>query len=118
MIKVILSLIAACCVLLAIVELSNESTRLLITQSQGVRESGSAFGVTIGATRSSAVTTLRSQFTYRRTKRGGECLVRQFSAEYDLDIFHDRSWRKGAICVASRDGQVTTIVWSFNPFAP
>ncbi len=117
--KAVIGVIVVVLLAMSAIELANESTRALVFRPNGVEERGSAFGVQVNDTRGDAADALaRRHFTRVQTKAGGRCLLRNFSSDYVLDLFDDNTWRKGTICIATREGRVEAILWMFNPFMP
>jgi len=105
--------------ILAVLEVAtNASARAVLFRPNAIVEVGDGFGVSIGSARSDALDGLRRALRHAETKSGGTCLFREFSDEYVLDVFRDDTWRRGTVCIASRDDVVVAVVWMFNPFMP
>ena len=97
---------------------AQERNRILLRGS-GVRADEVVLGVSIGASRGQAIAELTSRgYQHYETTSGGKCLYRSYDADVQLDVFRDRSWRRGTICVASQGRRIKEIQWWFNPLSP
>jgi hypothetical protein len=106
-------------VLLLFVLGSERNRAALFINSDGYIEQGKKFGVEIGSPLATGVQQLISNGLklYSETD-GGVCASRQFEPDYTLTVFSDRSWRKGGVCLISKEQKIIAISWSYNPFTP
>lgn len=97
-----------------------ETNRKFVFDPSGHVETGSAFSVMVGDTRSSALRTLNigQPFSLYESRLGTNCLTRRFDRQMQLDIFEDKSWRRGTVCIVSTGGVVSEVIWYYNFLAP
>lgn len=119
-------LIAASLVLLGLlaVPLSDEITRASIVGSQGFKEKGSKFGITVGMPRDEAERVLASHgFELFESPLGPVrppqlCQGRYYPDEQRVDLWLLNEPRRGAaICLVSLRADVTSFSWDFAWFA-
>lgn len=95
--------------------IGNELSRAAIFDNSGCMTDGGAFGVRVGDGESSVE---RRLTLLGLVVQGPE--KDQYCGDVRGDEFYygfDRSWRQGVICVGVIGGHVTSIAWSFMPFA-
>jgi hypothetical protein len=119
-IRIVAIVVVTIFVLGLIYVITDEFNRKYIFNPIGYRDAGSAFSVVVGQPRNTALNTLKNNDTLSlyESRPGNHCLTRRYGQEMDLDIFEDRSWRRGSICVASAGGVVVEVVWYYNFLAP
>jgi hypothetical protein len=103
--------------LLAVLLLLDEGTRKLAFDSNGRIESGSAFGVTVGESRMQARRSMLRRYVFDGSSLGDRRCRSDGAADHVLDLYDDRSWRGGRICLLIRDERVVAISWMFMPIA-
>jgi hypothetical protein len=76
---------------------------------RGYATEGSRFGVDVGEPGPEATAKLLvlDGVTFAERKMGGKCVFRSFPADNEVLVFHDWSWRKGAICLVMKDDRVS-----------
>jgi len=105
--------------------ISNEWNRAAFG-AHGHIEKGTKFGLTIGDSKSEVVsylvargltdgTTLEINETHYNPQ---SCHNHIYSDEYEVQIWDDRSWRRGTICVAFLDGKLARVSWYYGMFQP
>jgi hypothetical protein len=97
---------------------SDEYNRAALFNNSGYAASGTRFSVQIGESRDRAISQLRSSraLAYEETYRGHNCLMREYRDARTFDIFIDRSWRQGSICVISDGRNVLEVAWLYETF--
>lgn len=96
---------------------TNEVDTAAISGSRGEIRSGERFGVRTGATRENAIEWLRSiGFATINTPRPKDARCLDLEPGEVEDVAFDSSWRNGVVCIASRDGRISAMSWSFYPF--
>lgn len=95
--------------------------------SQGYINKGSRFGVEIGSPYLEAKEHFMSRglIVYNPMEgqeltesNGKRCHGQEYSSDVTLDGFADDGWRRGIICMASKDGTVVRLSWHYGMFAP
>jgi hypothetical protein len=106
-------------VLLMAMLIADERTRVALLAPEGVVEQGEKFGVSVGATREIAQgTLLRRGFDFSGSQLGGRCVRHTYDPTETVDVLSDRSWRRGTVCVISRESHVVAVDWLFMPLTP
>lgn len=84
--------------------------------SGGLRLQGSALGIAIGVEREDAHATLIAHgLSVGQPQAANHCLGRDYGAEDEtLELWDDRSWRRGTVCLGLRNGKVVSIAWSYG----
>ncbi len=99
----------------AAVFLQDDFNRLGVFGSGGFVTSGSMFGLTIGMDRTAAARHLTGRgLQIGEPSRPGHCLGRENLPDQDMELWDDRSWRHGVICLGSKDGKIISIAWSYG----
>jgi len=99
--------------------LSSELNRMAALGSEGFIQSGSKFGVHIGDNRTKAIEKLdRHGIKTESLPTEGRCLGRDYPTDQQINLLRDRSWRRGVICLASRDEKIVSVAWYFSWGAP
>jgi len=95
--------------------------------SSGIIDNGSKFGIEIGSSYSEAKQHLLSQglvpydIEYNPKVRATgikQCHGRKYPDNVFLQAFDDDSWRRGIICVASKNDKVIKISWHYGMLQP
>jgi len=116
--KALLLFIGLAALIGAVWLLTDARTRLTLFQPNGFIQSGSALGVAVGDTRSSAQQKLVGQsMTLNETSMGGTCFFRAVKPDRQLDLFFVKSWHGGLVCVVSLNGRVEELIWAFQPIS-
>jgi len=108
-----------------VVFLSNEWNRAAFG-SEGYIVEGKKFGLTIGASKKEMTEYLvergLADRSIPRTNEVGHnpqsCHLHIYANEYEVQLWADKSWRRGTICVAYLDGKLTRVSWIYNMLAP
>jgi hypothetical protein len=100
--------------------LSVAENRDLLLRGGGYMESGEKYGVTVGLPTLDALKILKDRgYVYNASYDGGLCVLKRFPPGNRLDVMFDETWRKGSICVASKNGHVVGLEWAHGfPWAP
>lgn len=100
--------------------IADEPNRKFVFDPIGYADSGSAFSVAVGQSRDTAISALnrRRSFSLYESRSGDTCLARRYNRQVQLDIFEDKSWRRGTICLVSTGDVVLEVVWYYNFLAP
>jgi len=111
---------------LVAVFLSNEWNRAALG-SRGYIDNGSKFGVKIGSSYLEAKQGLLSRGLILYDPMEGQklsetgtqrCHGQEYADNITLEGFSDHSWRRGIICVASKDGKVIRLSWHYGMLQP
>jgi len=95
--------------------------------SQGYIENGSKFGIEIGSPYLEAkqnllvkgLVVLNISYHRKLSKTGAQnCHGHEYPDNVKLEAFHDDSWRRGVICIASKDNKVIRLSWHYAMFQP
>ncbi len=95
--------------------------------SRGFEDNGSKFGIEIGSQYSEAEQHLLSkglvpydlEYNPKVSKAGiKKCHGHEYPDDVYLQAFDDDSWRRGIICVASKDNKVIRLSWHYGMFQP
>lgn len=88
--------------------------------SQGFIRSGEKFNISVGGSRSQATAMLRKKGinAVAPTSTFHGCFVNPVPPSQQIELFWDRSWRRGTICIASSKDTVTALGWHYNWLAP
>ncbi|MGE0653311.1 MAG: hypothetical protein AB7P12_16440 [Alphaproteobacteria bacterium] len=93
--------------------MSDEFNRAGILSSEGYIEHGSKFGIDIGM----------NVAANRLVEHGLEpveltathsCHGRAYGSERRVELWYDRTWRRGTICVSSEENRVASVSWIYN----
>ena len=99
--------------------LSDEYNWTAVLGSEGFVDTGSKFGVSVGGLRSEASAKLSDRgLVLEESFDGGSCLNRSYPDEQNVEVWSDRSWRRGTICLASENNQVVSIGWFYSWMQP
>jgi hypothetical protein len=95
--------------------LSDEYNRVAVLGSEGSIDSGSKFGLEIGMLRSDADAILNTRgLELVESFYGGSCLNRSYPDDQRIEVWSDDSWRRGTICLASKNDTVDSIGWFYS----
>jgi hypothetical protein len=99
--------------------IADERNRAALLVPEGVVDHGEKFGVSVGESREMARGSLLSGgFGFEGSQVGGRCVRHAYEPTEMVDVFSDRSWRSGTVCVISRDSRVVAVDWLFMPMTP
>lgn len=99
--------------------MTDEFNRAGLLSSEGYVGNGTKFGVEIGKSRNLAA--------QRLLDRGLEpvaltsvqsCHGRTYDTKRQVELWYDRTWRRGTICLSSEANKVTSVSWIYNWAAP
>lgn len=97
----------------------DERNQVVFFNHSGSTTTGAILGASVGMSRAEAHEQLeRKGLVLRKSFTGHGCLEWKFEDAQTVDVFRDDSWRKGAVCVASRGDTVERLVWYFDPSQP
>jgi hypothetical protein len=97
----------------------DDFNRAGVLGSKGYLEEGSKFGVEVGLELGEARTVLREKgLRPVDLTAPSSCHGRTYSADRQLELWYDDTWRRGTICLSSVDRRVVSISWSFNWMTP
>ena len=97
----------------------DDFNRAGILASRGTIEEGSKFGVEIGMELDDAGHVLRERgLRPAALTAPASCHERTYSAERELELWYDDTWRRGTICLASVHGQVVSVSWRYDWMTP
>jgi len=97
----------------------DERNQVVLFNHSGSTTTGAFLGVSVGMPRATAHEQLKKKgLVLQKSLAGGGCLEWTFLDAQTVDVFQDDSWRKGAVCVASRGETVERLVWYFDPSQP
>jgi hypothetical protein len=122
--KMLFWLVFALLIAAAIFILSDEFNRSGALASEGYIESGSKFGIEIGMSRDAAANKLASrglEWSELPTDprfSPQSCHGHTHSPERLVELWIDRSWRRGTICLSSEENKITSVSWVYNWGAP
>lgn len=116
-------LIAFGLLLILVVSDDRNRTALGLTSAAGTVEEGEKFGVRIGMSVEEANERVQAggfrRLSFRAESEpascGGPSVNRVIEDHEAARVYVDDSWRRGALCLISRDDQVVAIVWSYCP---
>ena len=98
---------------------SDEFDRAGIMSSEGYIERGSKFGMDIGMPRDVATTKLAARgLEPVELTATQSCHNRTFRPERQVELWCDRTWRRGTICISSEQNKVASVSWIYNRAAP
>ena len=103
-----------------------ERTHATFFDSVGFVEQGRRFGVDVGVAANDAETILvRSGLiaalhgvSEAVVGEGWRCGGRMMREAESMQIFFDRSWRHGAVCLFRKNDRVVAVAWTFSPLSP
>ena len=104
---------------------SSEWNRTLF-YPEGFIEKGKKFGLEIGHSKEIVTERILDRGLIDRTGLGANetgynlqsCHLHIYEDRYEVQLWVDKSWRKGTICVAFLDGKLARMSWWYNPLAP
>jgi len=90
--------------------------------SMGYISEGSKFGIGIGTELDTAHKQLKSRHIYEwdlanQPEHRQNCHGKEYPGDILLKAFHDDSWRKGVICIASQNGKIIAMSWHYGMFS-
>lgn len=99
---------------------ADEFNRAGMLSSEGYIESGSKFDVTIGMPRDAAARRLsdRGLEEVEQLTADQSCHGRSYGADRQVELWYDRSWRRGTICLSSTGNRVASLSWIYDWSAP
>ena len=113
--KMLIWIVCALLIAAAIFILSDEFNRAGVSASEGYVESGSKFGIEIGMSRDAAVNRLASRGLDQVDLTAPQsCHGRNYGPERQVELWYDRSWRRGTICLSSEENKIASISWVYN----
>lgn len=97
---------------------SSQLDRAALFSPEGYAESGTPLGIQVGSSTADAAVVL-NRFGLEQVDPAvpSACLGRQYQG-VDVELWYDRSWRRGVICMTEDDNVVTSVAWYFNPLSP
>lgn len=100
--------------------LSDEFNLRAITGSAGATRAQAALGLPIGMPAAQAAARLEDKglVEFQDDTPAVPCLNGVYAADETVRLFADDSWRRGTVCLASREGRISQIVWRFAPLTP
>lgn len=109
-------LIAAALTLFAI---SDPRNFVYLFNWSGHETAGERFGVKVGDATEVAKAKLGtlSGLYLTEDKAGGACANAKIDKSQRLTLYTDWSWRKGMVCLVSKDDQVVEIIWLYQLLA-
>jgi hypothetical protein len=114
--KILLFLVGIVGTAVALVSI-DERNRTALFNASGRVEKGSKLGIEIGLARDEAARRLKKRgFSFDRAlQTPGACLYWTYTEDQLVERWSDRSWRRGTVCLAFREGKVVSIGWRFEP---
>lgn len=80
---------------------------------------GQEFDIRIGMDNEEAIARLLKKGMSKSLEVwGGNCLGKEFSSEYFIQVASSNFPHRGTVCVVSLDHKVVELRWDFNPFMP
>ncbi len=99
--------------------MADEFNRAGVLSSKGYIESGSKFGIDIGMSRDAAARQLSDQGLEQVELTATQsCHGRSHGPDRYVELWYDRSWRRGTICLSSTGNRVASVSWVYNWAAP
>jgi hypothetical protein len=93
----------------------------MIGGSYGYIESGAKFGIYVGMSQSDARQILANRGLTPEDLADPErlvpphtCLHRKYPSYRDIELWSDRSWRRGTICLSLAQGKVASVAWHYD----
>lgn len=97
-------------------------TRTAILNSSDILSEGGRFGLEIGAGKRTIAPRMKELGlrrvhlnSIRERNPTNSCHGVAYSSQHEVQVFRDKSWRHGVICVVLRDARVEAISWHFTP---
>ena len=110
--------LAAIALVAVLLFFSFEPNRLAISWTGGFVKEGAKFGVQIGQPADTAQASLAKMgWKFSEILDGHECLSKNYPDGVRVELYEDRTWRSGSLCLASKDNRVLSIEWDYTPFA-
>ncbi|MDQ7020152.1 MAG: hypothetical protein Q9M33_13440 [Robiginitomaculum sp.] len=98
---------------------SERNRAALFINSNGYIEQGKKFGVEIGSPLENGIAHFEQMgLSVYSVTQGGRCIFRQYNSNFMVTVLADDSWRRGGVCIVSKDNVIFGIGWSYNPFSP
>jgi hypothetical protein len=99
--------------------MADEFNRAGILSSEGYIESGSKFGMEIGMSRDTAASRLSERGLEQVELTAQQsCHGRSYGPDRQVELWYDRSWRRGTICLSSTGNRIASVSWIYNWSAP
>lgn len=99
--------------------IADEFNRAGILSSEGYIESGSKFGIAIGMSHDAAAMRLSGRGLEKVELTAEQsCHGRSYGPDRQVELWYDRSWRRGTICLSLVGNRIASVSWIYNWAAP
>lgn len=113
--RIIVISLAGLAIAFAIVLIVSPLTRMGLIGSEGHITTGEFLGVKIGDSATSANEKMnRHGFDFVDDYDGGECMGIEHLADIKIELYYDNSWRRGTVCIGSKEDKVVSIDWMYG----